>query len=164
MNTLLRELTGADAEIYHALRVRGRREHPAQFRFTEAEATSGPARLLNDGPDDFTIGAFQGENLVGIVSVTREKGERMRHKATLRGMYVASEAAGNGLGRRLALAAIDRAREMPGLLQLLLTVVATNARAKGLYASLGFETFAWEPKALRFDDDFVGEEWMVLFL
>ena len=53
-------------------------------------------------------------------------------------MYVAPEYAGRGVGQKLLTACIERAREIPGLEQLQLTVTDSNARAKSLYEKAGF--------------------------
>jgi ribosomal protein S18 acetylase RimI-like enzyme len=64
-------------------------------------------------------------------------------------MYVAPEYAGRGVGQKLLTACIERAREIPGLEQLQLTVTDSNARAKSLYEKAGFRVFGLEQNALK---------------
>ncbi|MBS0326558.1 MAG: GNAT family N-acetyltransferase [Proteobacteria bacterium] len=59
------------------------------------------------------------------------------HTAELKRLYLRAEARRGGWGRRLALAAIERARSL-GYREIKLDTLATMAAAQTLYASLGF--------------------------
>jgi ribosomal protein S18 acetylase RimI-like enzyme len=109
--------------------------------------------LRRDGrcPEDFVLGAVLVEKLAGIVGLQREQRHKRAHRASVWGMYVAAEARGKGVARQLALELISRARKLPGLEQLNLTVMADNAAAVHLYRSLGFEVWGLEKQAMRLD-------------
>lgn len=79
-------------------------------------------------------------------------------------MYVAPEARSTGLGKALMLEVIKMARNLNGLEQLNLSVVSTNISAKKLYESLGFETYGLERNALKQNEEYFDEEFMVLQL
>jgi len=79
-------------------------------------------------------------------------------------MYVAPAHRGQGLGRALLDALLERARAIPDLTQVLLGVSASQTAAKQLYTSLGFECFGREPDALRVGRELFDEEHMVLRL
>jgi ribosomal protein S18 acetylase RimI-like enzyme len=82
--------------------------------------------------------------------VERESGRaKRRHIAWVLRMYVSADAAGAGIGRKLLERAVARARELPGVHKLNLTVAAHNERAVGLYRSVGFREFAREEDAFR---------------
>jgi ribosomal protein S18 acetylase RimI-like enzyme len=164
----IRRLTEADAGAYRRVRLRALREHPDIFgrAYEEAQGAAEMAEELrteHDGTRSFVLGAFD-RDLVGIVAVSRERGMKREHKALLWGMYVAPDARGRGVGRALVEAAIERARAWPGLVQVMLEVAAHNDGARRLYASLGFEVFGREPRALRLPDRDVDEDHMVLHL
>src|SRR5450432_2070537 len=127
-------LTRTDAAAYHALRLRMLRECPEAFTssFEEeslkdvawAEMRIGPSAKA---PHDFILGAVsEAGDLIGTVGLSVEGRAKERHKALLFGMYVAPEVASGGVGRALLSACLNRARSIPGLEQVNLTVTATS--------------------------------------
>jgi len=167
----VRELTGDDADDFRRLRLRALREHPDAFGSSyEAESTAPVEaaaerlRLNAESQDSFTLGAFRGSQLVGMVGFYQETREKTRHRGSIWGMYVPSEEQGKGIGRALLARALELARELPGLEQVELKVVARNGRARGLYASFGFATYGTEPRALLVDGEYLDEEHMVLLI
>lgn len=161
-----------DAESFWALRLRALREHPEAFgrSYEESRATPlaevrGRFRAGHAPPHGFVLGAMLAGALVGTVGITRAEPERQRHKATLWGVYVAPEARGRGLARRLVAEAIGQARALPGLEQIQLMVGSRSPRARAVYASLGFASYGIERRSSRLGPgDYVDEELMVLFL
>jgi len=93
------------------------------------------------------FGAFRGEEIVGMAGFLRREGAKDVHKGYLWGMYVRPDARNTGVGRKLAEAVIDYAREHVEILQL--DVVSDNKAARRLYASLGFVEYGIERKALK---------------
>ena len=161
MLTEIRQLKNKDALAYHELRLRGLREHPEAFTSSFEEESRKPLgwaqeRLAHapEAPYNFVLGALSDARLIGIVGVSVEPRAKIRHKGTVFGMYVAPEYAGRGVGQRLLTACIQRARGIPGLEQLQLTVTDSNARAKTLYEKAGFRAFGLEQDAIK-----VGEEY-----
>jgi putative acetyltransferase len=71
--------------------------------------------------------------LVGSVAVKRLRDGT----AELKRLYVRQPARGTGLGRTLAVAAVERAREL-GYTLLRLDTLPSMEAARGIYASLGF--------------------------
>ena len=166
----LRPWTEADAAIWRELRLRMLREHPDAFGSAYEEQATWPldrfAQRLReaDAPDNFLLGAFESEELVGSVGLGREQGAKARHKAMIFSVYVAPEARGRGVAQALFAEVIARARAVPGLEQLQLGVTTPSTAARGLYASLGFVPYGIEPHALKVGDRYLDEELMVLWL
>ena len=165
----IRALGTADAPAYHAQRVRALREHPEAFGRSPEEVDSVEvwARHFREDADsdaDFILGAFDGATLAGVVGCRRERLVKHRHIAYIWGVYVAPEHRGSGLGRRLFVAAVARARTWPDLDSLWLDVTTTNHGARALYASCGFRTVGIRPRTLRVGDRYYDEELMVLDL
>lgn len=171
MSVKIRPLTEDDAAIYHELRLRALREHPAAFAQPyESQAATPLAdverrlRGVSEAQYDFILGLFSEDALIGMVGFHRETGVRVRHKGTIWGMYVAAESQGQGLGRELIRQAIDRAAEMPGLEQINLGVIGGNDYARNLYISLGFEPYGLEKRAIVVNGKYHDDELLQLFL
>ena len=99
-----------------------------------------------------------------MVGFSRERRERVRHKGSIWGMYIAAEAQGHGLGRALMREAIARASAIPGLEQISLGVISGNDYARTLYTSLGFQSYGLERRALLINNKYHDDELMQLFL
>jgi ribosomal protein S18 acetylase RimI-like enzyme len=167
----IRELSEADAASYWPLRLRALREEPESFGSSYEEAKDRPlehaaARLREMATqDDFILGAFADDQLVGIVAFSRESGRKNRHIGGVYQMYVAQEARGAGVGRALMRELLAQARAIEALELLTLAVVTSNTAARALYASLGFATYGTQPRALKLDDGrYLDEDLMLLSL
>ena len=167
----IRELTGDDAADFRHLRLRALKEHPDAFGSSYEAESAAPIeaaaerlRLNAESQDSFTLGAYRGDTLVGMVGFYQETREKTRHRGTIWGMYVPTEEQGKGTGRALLARALELARALPGLEQVELQVVSRNRRARGLYGSFGFERYGTEPRALYVDGEYLDEEHMVVFI
>jgi ribosomal protein S18 acetylase RimI-like enzyme len=163
----IRQLSGEDAEMYRALRLRGLDESPTAFGSSYAEEVGRPVAVVKRRFADehnHIFGAFTGDGrLVGMVTLRREPYVKLAHKANIYAMYVAPEARQQGVGRALMAAALARAEAL-GVRQVNLTVTSTNEAAVGLYASCGFERFGLERDAFLIDGVFYDAAYMVLRL
>ena len=168
---IIRELGEGDALQYRTLRLRALKEHPTAFVSSYEQQKDWPLetfaqRLLRtlDSADSFNLGCFVEENLVGTVGFFRHDGPKRMHIGAIVGMHVAAEQQGNGYGRALLAAALDRTRQMHALAVIHLGVESTNKRAKSLYASFGFETYGVEELAIFVDGEYFDEDRMALKL
>jgi ribosomal protein S18 acetylase RimI-like enzyme len=165
----IRLLTADDIEDYWLLRRRALRENPEAFALSYEEALNQSLDSLMhrfqamNNHDNFVIGAFFDETLVGMVHVSRTNILKMRHKATLSETYVVPEARGRRLGYGLMKYAIDLSYHMEGVEQLQLSVATTNARARYLYHSLGFKVYGLERHGLKIGSTYLDGAHMVLF-
>ncbi|PSR52954.1 GNAT family N-acetyltransferase [Adhaeribacter arboris] len=159
------ELTASHSLNYKNFFLQGLRDHPDCFRTSPSDErwayfpTEGTA-------ESFTLAAVtEQEELMGVVSFERDTSRNMRHKALLYRMYVSNHFAGKGIGKTLIQNTLNRARQIPGLEQVYLTVIASNIKAKKLYSSFGFEPFSHEKNAIKTAAGiYYHEEQMVLFL
>ncbi len=166
---LVRKLTEDDLDALWSIRLRSLQDNPEAFGSTYEETQqrgkeSFRQRLRQPHAETFYIGAFEEKHLAGIVGFYRESGAKGQHKGYIVSMYVAPEQRGHGTGKALLTEAIAQARTVPGLEQLLLSVVTSNAAARRLYRSLGFEVYGLEPRALKHCDQYWDEELMILRL
>ena len=156
MSVEIRPLSASDAAAYQAVRLRGLRESPEAFGSTYDEeigySTDMVAARIEPAREPtarVVLGAFAGDVLVGIAGCAQEQRVKTRHTAVIWGMYVAPEARGQRVGRRLLERAIAEARTWPDVERVTITVVQRVSAARELYLSAGFELFGAEPDALR---------------
>jgi ribosomal protein S18 acetylase RimI-like enzyme len=165
----IRVLDEPDARLYQDLRLKALKLSPEAFGSTyEREVQFSLETFverIKPADGKFVLGAFDDSgSLVGIVSFVRESGLKSIHKGNVYGMYVAPEASGHGLGKKLMLELVRRARSYEGLEQINLTVMSENIIAKKLYKSLGFEIYGVERKALKVNEQYFDEDLMVLYI
>jgi ribosomal protein S18 acetylase RimI-like enzyme len=160
----IRHLTPADAADYRAIRLAALQNAPEAFGSTyEMEA----ARPLSGWEERLqTPGAFAADldgKFVGLARFVQDSGSaKERHKGSIYGMYVASEARGQGVGSALLEAIIEHASGF--VEQLRLGVVDDNEAAIRLYQKHGFEIYGKEMRALKTDRGYSNELLMVRFL
>jgi RimJ/RimL family protein N-acetyltransferase len=152
--TSVRELGVADVALYKALRDHALAHHDDAFTSdapTEAARTalSYASRLGGGGDGTFTLGAFEGDRLVGAVTCDRDTRTKVRHIGHVTGMMVHRTAQGRGIGRLLIDRLIERATADDGLHQLTLNVTAGNDVALRLYERAGFVRYGTLPRAIR---------------
>lgn len=158
------ELTETDSIRYKAFFTEGLHRHANCFRISPTDEQTEPFPTRGT-PDSFTLGLLtDNDSLAGVVSFQREgqTRQKLRHKGLLFRMYVTSDYAGQGLGRRLLEEIIRRVQTQTDIEQIVLTVVATNTSAKRLYEKMGFRSFSYEPKAIKDGNVYHDEEQMVL--
>ena len=167
----IRELTKSDAQEYRTLRLRALKEYPAVFSASYDVERKWQVEKFADrlpespGPKDaFTLGCFVEGDLVGSISFFRYEGPKLMHIGRIVAAHIASEQQGNGYGRAMVVATLERARRIDGLSVVQLTATTTNHRAKSMYQSLGFEICGTTPRAMLVNGEYIDEHLMVLKL
>ena len=144
----IRRLAPSEGAAYREIRLEALRLNPEAFGSTyEAESVRPLAHFSERVASCPVFGAFSGVEIVGMVGFLGREGAKDAHKGYLWGMYVQPGARNAGVGRKLAEAVIDYARQNVEILQL--NVVSENEAARQLYASLGFVEYGIERKALK---------------
>jgi GNAT superfamily N-acetyltransferase len=155
VSTHVRKLTPSDAEAFQVLRLQALRMDPVAFASSYEEERdlplAGVAERLIATEDRAIVGAFDGNDLVGLAAWHREEMIKLQHKGFVWGVFVKETHRGQGLARRLIEAVIALARRSDGILLLNLTAYADNQPAIALYESLGFVVYGRESAAICVD-------------
>lgn len=140
MEVTIRALTPADIPAYRDLRLESLRLHPDCFGASYEEQRQQPTmyferNIANQSPQHTMLGAFEGEQLVGLCGVS----ELENRTVLLTQMYVKSRCQGSGVGMALINAARHTAAEKHQACVLQLDVYPHNLAAKHRYEKAGFQ-------------------------
>jgi GNAT superfamily N-acetyltransferase len=169
---LIRKLTLDDASAFRELRIEMCRVDPEAFGRTpeETEEMSLDKFLLwmnprNTFPQNFILGAFDGDRLIGSAALRRADNLKERHRGWVWSVYVRPENRGKGISREMMQRLIDEARTWDGLEVLDLDVSVTQTGARTLYTSLGFFTTGLVLHGFKLPDGrYIDFEKMMLWL
>jgi len=147
------------------LRLRALTENPTAFgsAYEEDAAMADQKwidRLSQEGKSSYMVFAEHDNALVGMVGALIGQGVKREHTATVVAMYVDPAVRGQGVGKKLLCALLDKLSADPRIVQVNLTVNTDASAAIALYESLGFKKIGLTEKALRMGDVFYDEYMM----
>ena len=159
----------ADAERYARLRARMLLDAPWAFAASPDDDRGSDAlqvaEMMRSGEQAIIgIADDQDGELIAAAGIVRVARRKSAHRSKLWGVFVEPDHRGNGLARAVVSAAIEVAREWPGVDYVDLGVSANAPGAERLYASLGFVAWGREPESLECDGRRYDEIFMTLRL
>lgn len=162
---IIKEIYSDFEKTYKLFFINGLLSDENCFRMTVKDEEKEPFPTQNRS-DSFTLGAFQNDELVGVVSFERDgkTREKQQHKGILFRMLVSVEYRGLGISKKLIEALLARVKALQDIEQINLTVVSHNSKAIQLYQSFRFEVFSSEKNAVKWKGHYFTENQMVKFL
>lgn len=161
----IRRLRKGDAKFYKAIRLKSLRDAPDAFGSDYAAEKKQPLSWFQGRIEQNVIfGAFDKNNLYGVVSFTLNKNPKTKHKASVWGMFVSAEKRGSGIARLLMKTLLEFAEKKKEIELIQISAVTTNIVAKKLYQSLGFKSWGIEKRAFKNKNGYQDDEHMVKFL
>lgn len=161
----IRRLGAADVDRFKAMRVDAATESPASVKPTPEEEFERSIdefqKKLAWDTHNFILGAFDGDQLVGIAGLRRDRGKKIHHTAILWGIYVTPSYRARGIAKSLVKAILDIAAGIAEITQIKLSVHTRNAPARRLYTLIGFETCGFERNVIRIGEESFDEELMM---
>lgn len=161
----IRLLAAEDFAAFRALQLCALKDHPESFLLDFDEAKAQPEEHARQNfLGRMFIGAFEAQQLVGYAGLNRYWGAKLRHKASVGGVYVAPAMRGKGVARRMIEAAIEKARSL-GIELLHISANQAHPATVALYQSLGFEPYGIEKHILKLaDGSYADDVLMMQFL
>jgi ribosomal protein S18 acetylase RimI-like enzyme len=161
------ELTEKDAAIYRKLRLEALLKNPkafaSEYAIEKDLSVADYAGRLSRG-HAITVGAFDADQLVGVVTLVKETLPKMQHRATLEAVYVTPDYRRMGISRKMIEKLMEIAREEGIVKKFYLYVMAANERAIQAYKNMGFEIYGEDREAMREGDAYVDEYMMARFI
>jgi GNAT superfamily N-acetyltransferase len=160
----IRQLTVADLNAYRALHRFGMIEAPMGFvdvLETDAARPDSEVEAMLERGEGW--GAFDGERLVGKLTVDALPYPSLAHTFWVHAVYVHPDARGSGASSALIRTAVEAARGR-GASRIALWVNGANEHARALYGRLGFVQTGRIPGGISVDRERVDDVLMVLAL
>jgi RimJ/RimL family protein N-acetyltransferase len=146
----IRRFRPDDAAAYRDLRLEALVFHPeafsASFATEQAQSLAWHAARLERQPV-FGGSLLPDDRPAGMVGLFQSDAPKIRHKATIWGMYLQPPARGSGLAAALVEHALSYAAGVAE--EARLSVMSCNDAAIRLYRRLGFVQYGIEPRALK---------------
>jgi len=167
MNISFHKLLPHHTKQYREIRLESLRDFPDNFgsdhaQESAAEKLAFEKHIEQQTQDNFIVGAFDGEALIGICGFARDNNKKGRHRGIIIQMYVKPAYAGKGTGLKLLQATIDEGFEIPGIEQLVLGVITNNSSANKIYERAGFREFGLHKNYFKDGSKYFDQRFMML--
>jgi RimJ/RimL family protein N-acetyltransferase len=113
--------------------------------------------------NNFVIGAFHNNSLVGISGFNRHEREKRNHSGIIIQVYVTPEYQRKNIGQNIIKATLDEAFKIDGIEQIEIDVIAINENAEKVYKKIGFEEYGLQKNFLKINNTYYDHKMMMIF-
>lgn len=163
-DVLIRKATLADVDGYRALRLEALQNHPIAFGQSYEDIVARPSSYwverLQPDPNLCVFFAEHEGTLIGMTGIVRPGAPKVKHSATVWGVYVNAAWRGQRIAEALIESCLDWAHANEVVI-VKLAVVSDNQSAIRCYERCGFKTYGTEPQAIFHDGKYYDEYLMV---
>lgn len=155
----IRSLNTYDLQTYKQLRLELLQKEPTNFGSSfEEESAFEDQMWINRLTKDniLTIGAFDHDELIGIVLAVFNPRQKLCHVATLNSVYVKQRYRHQGIAKQMILFALEHIKSRMAEI-VVLSVVTTNTEAVNLYKKLGFYIYGEDKKSIKYLDEYLDQ-------
>ncbi|WP_082684174.1 GNAT family N-acetyltransferase [Lentibacillus amyloliquefaciens] len=161
----IRLLEADDAATYKNLRLEALLNSPAAFPASydevQADATE-KYKVRFQSENIHTFGAFEADDLVGVVTLEQETKKKTAHRTIIWGLYVTPYNRESGTGKKLMHTAIDYAKSLEGVEQIFLSVIIKRTTSESLFYAMGFVPLGRHRRAVKLGGKYYDEEYMIM--
>ncbi|TYA57329.1 GNAT family N-acetyltransferase [Formosa maritima] len=153
MDLQFRKLKANESNLYREIRLESLKKFPKNFGSSyksESKITSSFFQSYIELQDinNFVIGAFYKDSLIGISGFNRYVAEKTKHRGRIIQVYVKSEFQGQQIGSKIIRKTLREAFKISEIEQIEINVLTTNEKTEILYSKLGFKTYGTQKQYL----------------
>ncbi|OJJ22792.1 hypothetical protein BKI52_00120 [marine bacterium AO1-C] len=158
MNITYRKLTGPEeAQKYREIRLECLKHYPQSFAssYEDQSALSQlvfEKHILENNQNQFVVGAFDQDQLIGISAFAREPKAKRAHEGSIIQVYIKPAYQGKQIGKHLLSQVIKAAFAITEIEQLIISAGNENKGALRLYEHLGFEQYGVHKHYMKIAD------------
>jgi ribosomal protein S18 acetylase RimI-like enzyme len=162
-------LTPQDYDQFYEIRLDSLEACPEEFA-TDADVwknasheTINKLLVISEARGDAPIfGAWEEDDLVGLIGVNRDLRPSVRHKSSLWGLYVRPAYRKQGIGHALVEEVVKTLKVEPEIRLIRAVVTVTSEEALALLKKQGFKVYGQEPEAKQLNDKYFDQVYLWL--
>ena len=117
--------------------------------------------LEKSSNDDFVLGAFENNILIGVIGLKREKKYSVGHKATIWGLVILPEYRNQGIGNELVKSLLNKVSANHEIEFVRAIVTVTQKNAIPIFESHGFRKYGLESRGIKDGEIFYDQAFLM---
>lgn len=168
MDIQIRKLQPNESNSYRELRLQCLKNYPMHFTSNYLDELAKEKLFFQNhieqsNVNNFVLGAFLDDTLVGISGFNRYDSKKIEHKGRIIQVYVNPDYQGQQIGFKLIKHTITDAFKIKAIEQIEIDVISSNKQAAKLYKKIGFEAYGIQKNFMKVGNDYYDHIMMMLF-